>query len=162
MTTLYHHLSSPWGEMEIKGNDQGLESLAWVDLHPHEEKHAFTEPLPDQAPEWLYQLVDQLNAWFEHPHSFSYIPLDLPGTPFQKEVWALLQTIPVGQTRTYTEIAEQMGRPQSHRAVAMACAANYAALVIPCHRVVHKSGHVSGYRWGPWRKEALLELEKNA
>lgn len=87
------------------------------------------------------------------------VPLDLHGTPFQQLVWQALQRIPPGSTATYTEIAEQIGRPTAARAVAHACAANPVAVLVPCHRVVRSDGSLSGYRWGVGRKRALLDRE---
>ena len=86
-------------------------------------------------------------------------PLDLAGTPLQQQVWQALQAIPVGSTLTYTDLAVRVGRPQAVRAVASACAANRLAVVIPCHRVVGRSGSLTGYRWGLDRKRLLLDME---
>ena len=90
------------------------------------------------------------------------LPLDVRATAFQARVWRELRSIPFGQTRTYGEIAGDLGRPGYARAVARACASNPVALVIPCHRAVAKSGDLAGYRWGVRRKEALLEGEREA
>jgi AraC family transcriptional regulator of adaptative response/methylated-DNA-[protein]-cysteine methyltransferase len=87
------------------------------------------------------------------------IPLDLGGTPFARAVWASLQAIPYGETRTYAEVAKSIGRPGAARAVGSACAANPVAVVIPCHRVVRADGSGGGYRWGVDRKRALLARE---
>lgn len=88
------------------------------------------------------------------------LPLDLRGTAFQQRVWAILQRIPPGETRTYAEVAAALGQPSAVRAVAGACGANPAALVVPCHRVVRSDGGLGGYRWGVDRKRALLAREK--
>jgi AraC family transcriptional regulator, regulatory protein of adaptative response / methylated-DNA-[protein]-cysteine methyltransferase len=88
------------------------------------------------------------------------LPLDVQGTAFQRKVWARLQRIPLGATRSYGEIAKAIGQPGAARAVARACASNHAALVIPCHRVVAGNGATGGYHWGPARKERLLEIEQ--
>lgn len=92
------------------------------------------------------------------------VPLDIRGTAFQERVWCQLRSIPAGQTRTYTEIAEAVGEPAAARAVARACASNKLAVLVPCHRVVRKDGSPAGYRWGVDRKLELLrreaELEK--
>lgn len=88
------------------------------------------------------------------------LPLDVQGTAFQRRVWAYLQRIPLGQTKSYGEIASAIGHPGSARAVAQACASNHAALVIPCHRVVPGTGETGGYHWGPVRKERLLAIER--
>jgi AraC family transcriptional regulator of adaptative response/methylated-DNA-[protein]-cysteine methyltransferase len=88
------------------------------------------------------------------------MPLDIVGTAFQWKVWKALTEIPVGQTRTYGEIARSIGEPGSARAVGRACATNQAAGVIPCHRAVGSSGALTGYRWGVARKERLLADER--
>lgn len=87
------------------------------------------------------------------------LPLDLRGTPFQRAVWAALREIPPGRTATYAEVAARIGRPGAARAVARACAANPAALAVPCHRVVPAAGGTGGWRWGAARKRALLVRE---
>jgi AraC family transcriptional regulator of adaptative response/methylated-DNA-[protein]-cysteine methyltransferase len=81
-------------------------------------------------------------------------------TAFQWRVWRALQEIPRGQTRSYAEVAEAVGRPRAARAVARACASNRVALLVPCHRVVRADGSVGGYRWGVSRKRRLLEAER--
>jgi AraC family transcriptional regulator of adaptative response/methylated-DNA-[protein]-cysteine methyltransferase len=86
-------------------------------------------------------------------------PLDLRGTPFQVEVWDALLTIPPGKTRTYREVAEQVGRPTSFRAVAQACGANPVGIVVPCHRVIGSDGSLTGYAGGLHHKRGLLEAE---
>ena len=85
--------------------------------------------------------------------------LDLRGTVFQLRVWEALRRIPRGETRSYSELAREMGAPKSTRAVARACALNRVAVVVPCHRVVGANGSLTGYRWGVERKKALLEAE---
>ena len=87
------------------------------------------------------------------------LKLDLRGTAFQLRVWQALRGIPRGETRSYSQLAREMGDPKSTRAVARACATNRVALVVPCHRVVGVSGSLTGYRWGVERKRQLLESE---
>lgn len=87
------------------------------------------------------------------------VPLDLRGTAFQLRVWQALRAIPRGETRSYSQLAREMGDPNATRAVARACATNRVALVVPCHRVVGVSGSLTGYRWGVERKRMLLEAE---
>ncbi|KTC41334.1 cysteine methyltransferase [Pseudomonas sp. ABAC61] len=87
------------------------------------------------------------------------LDLDVGGTVFQQKVWAALHEIPAGQTRTYSEVAREIGNPDAVRAVAGACAANVLAIAIPCHRVVRRDGSISGYRWGVERKRSLLRTE---
>jgi len=93
-------------------------------------------------------------------------PLDLPtdvvATAFQRRVWEALRAIPLGATRTYSEVARSIGQPTAVRAVAHACATNPAAIVVPCHRVIRTDGTLGGYRWGLERKKSLLEKERRA
>ena len=88
------------------------------------------------------------------------VPIDVQASAFQWKVWRELQKIPVGETRSYSEIAAAIGSPKAVRAVASACANNRVAVVIPCHRVVRRSGALGGYRWGVERKERLLAKER--
>ena len=86
--------------------------------------------------------------------------LDLRGTVFQLRVWQALRQIPRGETRSYSEVAREMGEPNATRAVARACATNRVALIVPCHRVVGADGSLTGYRWGVERKKELLAAER--
>jgi AraC family transcriptional regulator of adaptative response/methylated-DNA-[protein]-cysteine methyltransferase len=92
----------------------------------------------------------------------SSLPLDIRATAFQRRVWAYLQSIPFGTTRSYSEVAQAIGEPRATRAVARACATNPVAVAIPCHRVVRADGSMGGYRWGIERKKTLLEMEQQA
>jgi len=105
--------------------------------------------------EWIAQAL----ACLESPQRAAELPLDIRGTAFQLQVWAALQSIPPGSKRTYTQIANQIGKPKAVRAVAGACAANTIAVIVPCHRVVRSDGGLGGYRWGIERKQTLLEHE---
>jgi AraC family transcriptional regulator of adaptative response/methylated-DNA-[protein]-cysteine methyltransferase len=88
------------------------------------------------------------------------LPLDIKATAFQERVWRALREIPVGETRTYSQVAAAIGQPAATRAVAHACATNPVAVVVPCHRVIRTDGSLGGYRWGLERKEALLTREQ--
>ena len=90
------------------------------------------------------------------------LPLDVRATAFQWRVWRALQTIAPGETRSYSDVAREIGQPSAVRAVARACATNPVCLVVPCHRVVTKGGELGGYRWGVTRKARLLQGEKSA
>ena len=110
----------------------------------------------------LQLLLAQVVAAIDEPRGAAAIPLDIRGTAFQQRVWTALRAIPMGQTRSYAEVAAAIGAPKAVRAVATACAGNPAALAVPCHRVLPKTGDVGGYRWGPERKRRLLERERQA
>ncbi len=103
--------------------------------------------------------VAQVVALVEEPTRSLELPLDIRGTAFQQRVWQALQAIPAGETRSYAGLAHAIGEPKAARAVAAACAANKLAVVVPCHRVVHGDGSISGYRWGVERKRELLKRE---
>ncbi len=107
-----------------------------------------------EVPAWVNELVDVI----ERPRR-SDIPLDIQGTAFQQRVWQELRRIPPGETRSYAQVAAAVGAPAAARAVARACATNHLAVLVPCHRVVHSGGDLSGYRWGPERKRELLRRE---
>ncbi|KFL36462.1 methylated-DNA--[protein]-cysteine S-methyltransferase [Arenimonas donghaensis] len=89
------------------------------------------------------------------------VPVELVGTAFQQRVWECLMRIPVGETRSYAELAGALGMPRGARAVARACAGNRVAVLVPCHRIIRGDGSLGGYRWGLPRKQALLEAESN-
>ncbi|MCL2644227.1 MAG: methylated-DNA--[protein]-cysteine S-methyltransferase [Betaproteobacteria bacterium] len=105
------------------------------------------------------RLLNDVIRLAEHPEAGLEHPLDIHGTVFQQRVWQALREIAPGETVSYSEIARRIGAPRAARAVAGACAANPLAIVVPCHRVVHGDGSLSGYRWGVERKRALLEKE---
>lgn len=117
----------------------------------------------DQQTIYMAEFIDNYdldnNIPFVEVTYFDNHDILLDGTPFQQLVWDEILKIPLGQTRTYTQIAEAIQRPTCYRAVANACGANKIALFIPCHRVVGKGGKIGGYKWGPTRKEKLLVVE---
>jgi AraC family transcriptional regulator, regulatory protein of adaptative response / methylated-DNA-[protein]-cysteine methyltransferase len=119
-------------------------------------KYTFIPPLTAEDRNW----VDLILKKMENPSLKVTIPLDIGGTDFQRKVWDALQQIPPGETRTYSDIAQEIGRPKSVRAVANACGKNKIALLIPCHRVIGKNGTLRGYRWGVDKKNALLKKEE--
>ena len=134
----------------------GDSSKDLIDNLKNEFKNAdISETNPDVS-EWSKMLIDYLAGSTPWPR----LPFDVRATAFQRKVWDYLRTIPEGQTMHYSEIAAAIGQPKATRAVARACATNPVALIIPCHRVLPKTGGVGGYRWGPERKKKLLAMEK--
>ncbi len=105
--------------------------------------------------QWVARILAHLRG--HEPHLD--LPTDVQATAFERRVWEELRRIPYGTTRTYSEVAQAIGRPAAVRAVARACATNPTSVVIPCHRVVRKDGDLAGYRWGLGRKRTLLEHE---
>ena len=108
----------------------------------------------------LQQWSQALVQFLDGNESWPLLPYDIKATAFQRKVWEWLRTISPGQTYNYSDVAKAIGKPKAVRAVARACATNPVALVIPCHRIVPKSGGVGGYRWNPERKKAILEIEQ--
>jgi len=107
---------------------------------------------------WLSKVLGHVNG----KSSRIDLPLDIQATAFQWRVWEELRRIPLGDTRSYQEIAKAIGKPKAARAVASACAGNHVALVIPCHRVIREDKNPGGYRWGLERKKNLLERERHS
>ena len=105
---------------------------------------------------WLAELLEHLEGRL----ATLVLPVDVQATAFQRRVWEYLRTIPYGETRTYRQIAADLGSPGGARAVGRACATNPVAVVVPCHRVLRHDGHLGGYRWGVERKQALLDQER--
>jgi AraC family transcriptional regulator of adaptative response/methylated-DNA-[protein]-cysteine methyltransferase len=125
-------------------------------------KSRFPSAALEEGDTALEKIVARVVAQIERPRSDFSLPLDIQGTAFQQRVWDALKEIPVGATASYAEVAHRIGAPRAVRAVAQACAANPAAIAIPCHRVVRSDGLPGGYRWGAARKETLLERERAA
>lgn len=132
------------------GEDQARLERGLRDEFPH----AVLQPDPTLSNRFLRAAVAEVRG--DAPDA---VALDADGTPFERQVWSALRTVPAGETRSYRDIAVQIGRPGAARAVAAACAANPVALLIPCHRVVCADGEPGGYRWGVNRKRALLAAE---
>ena len=106
------------------------------------------------------KIIAHVIGLVENPRQKFSLPLDIQGTIFQQKVWNILQKIPVGKTKTYSEVAKTLGNPSAVRAVGSACARNKIAVVIPCHRVIKNDGSLAGYRWGVERKLSLLTRER--
>ncbi|MFQ5872359.1 MAG: bifunctional DNA-binding transcriptional regulator/O6-methylguanine-DNA methyltransferase Ada, partial [Dehalococcoidia bacterium] len=161
----YTIVGCPLGRLLVAATDRGVcavklgdrDSDLKADLrleYPDAELH------PDEGAlgEWVKAFLSYLNG--DVP--YLDLPVDIRATAFQRQVWEYLKAIPYGQTRSYREIAEALGRPKAARAVGGACAANPVALVVPCHRAVREDGSLGGYRWGLERKAALLAKERTS
>lgn len=151
------------GTLLVAESERGICAISLADdakvlLEQLQEQFKAAELI--EADPQFNQRVDQIVAMVEEPTLGLDLPLDIQGTPFQQRVWEFLRHIPVGQTLSYTDIAERLGMPKGARAVARACATNTLAIAIPCHRVVRQSGDLAGYRWGLERKKTLLERER--
>ena len=158
----YATARSPVGELLIAATEKGLCAVLMAVTENEAAARlremfpaADLKPRPELSP-MLRQVLSQLS---EHPAALD-LPLDLRATAFQMRVWNALRAIPRGETRTYSQLAKEIGQPTATRAVARACATNPAAIVIPCHRVIGTNGSLTGYRWGTERKKKLLEIER--
>lgn len=156
---------SSLGPVLVAESARGICAVAMGDdpdalLHHFEQEFCGADLLPANSK--FDQRVALIITLIDNPRSASDLPLDIRGTAFQQQVWAALQTIPVGQTLSYQALAEKLGKPTAARAVARACASNRLAVLVPCHRIVRADGGLSGYRWGVDRKAALLAREYQA
>jgi len=157
----YTSAQSPLGTLLIAATPRGLCAITLASTPDKALEQLRTQfpaaglhSQPDLAP-MLAQVLSQLT---EHPAALD-LPLDLRATAFQMRVWQALRAIPRGQTRTYAQVAREIGQPTAVRAVARACATNPVAIVVPCHRVIGSNGSATGYRWGIDRKKRLLQIE---
>jgi len=159
----YSCVNSPLGRMIVAATDIGICAIQFADSD-EELEQGLKREFPFAARQrddgalrdWTQKLLRQMSGKSLN----SSLPLDIQATAFQRRVWAYLQSIPYGETRSYSQVAKDMGQPTAARAVARACATNPISLAIPCHRVVRGTGDLAGYRWGIERKKTLLDLEK--
>lgn len=161
LTLRYATARTPVGRALIAGTERGVASVSLGDSDAELLallKEAYPHAELSHDPKGLKRQIHALLQCLNGKLLSDSISLDVQGTAFQRKVWRALQEIPPGSTRTYREIAREIGQPTAARAVA--CATNPAAIVIPCHRVVREGGHLAGYRWGLGRKKALLALEQ--
>lgn len=157
-------LSTPLGMMLAAADAERLFLLEFVDRRAMEQQlltlHHRTQAaiIPGESP--LHDALEgELAEYFAGARSSFSVPIAAPGTPFQERVWSALREIPYGETRSYHDIAAQIGRATAVRAVANANGHNRLALIIPCHRVIGSNGRLTGYGGGLWRKRRLLEIE---
>lgn len=151
----YRTIDSPIGPLTLAGRGSALTHLRMVDQTYEPSRSGWA--LDNTA---FAGAVDQLNAYFAGKRTEFEIELDLRGTEFQQRVWKALLTIPYGETRSYGEIAEQIGAPGAARAVGLANGHNPIAIIVPCHRVIGANGKLTGYGGGLNRKQVLLDLEQ--
>jgi methylated-DNA-[protein]-cysteine S-methyltransferase len=152
----YRTIDSMIGPLTLAGRGDVLTNLSMAD-QTHEpsrsdwvaDDHAFAD------------IIDQLDAYFLGRRLRFDVELSMAGTDFQAQVWRALTTIPYGETRSYGEIARQIGAPGAARAVGLANGRNPVAIIVPCHRVIGTNGRLTGYGGGLDRKRTLLDLEKS-
>jgi AraC family transcriptional regulator of adaptative response/methylated-DNA-[protein]-cysteine methyltransferase len=160
-------LSTRIGEMFVLETSGGICLLEFADRKglEHEVQVILQKTkgiLIEGGSNFFALLSEELGAYFQDCTSPFSVPLDLLGSEFQQQVWKTLIEIPVGQTRTYSQVAETIGKSKAVRAVGNANAKNPIAIVIPCHRLIGANGTLTGYGGGIWRKEWLLKHEKQA
>jgi AraC family transcriptional regulator of adaptative response/methylated-DNA-[protein]-cysteine methyltransferase len=164
-TIRYAFANSPLGRMLIAATERGVCSIQFARsdgelIEGLKREFPFAVRKPDEG--GLQTWIAALLAKMAGKELDATLPLDIRATAFQRRVWAHLQSIPFGTTRSYGQVAKAIGQPSASRAVARACATNPVAVAIPCHRVVRADGNNSGYRWGVERKNALLDMEQTA
>lgn len=150
MTEKFYY-KSPIGILEIELGNDTIQRLKVVESCSKisERTGYFTE------------VANQLDEYFEGKRTKFELNISPKGTEFQKKVWVELLKIPYGKTKSYQEIAEAVGKPKAQRAVGSACNKNPILLIIPCHRVISKTGKLTGFACGVDRKEQLLKMESN-
>lgn len=149
---------SPVGELTLVADDAGLAAILWEDDKPDRVRLGALNQQADHP--ILVETERQLGEYFAGERRTFDLPLSFAGTDFQKRVWAALLAIPYGETRSYGEIAHQLGVPGASRAVGAANGRNPISIVAPCHRVVGATGKLTGFAGGLEAKAFLLELER--
>ncbi|MFI8435617.1 methylated-DNA--[protein]-cysteine S-methyltransferase [Streptomyces sp. NPDC079020] len=154
--TMCHTVTdSPYGPLTLVATDGVLSAVYMTEQRhrPPEETFGVSDPRP------FPEAIRQLEAYFAGELTEFDLPLRLAGTPFQRRVWEELLKIPYGETRSYGELAEALGKPNASRAVGLANGKNPVSIVVPCHRVIGASGSLTGYGGGLDRKRRLLAFE---
>lgn len=148
---------SPIGKLKLVASDSGLVAILWENDNPRRVRLSVLVERTDHPT--LLRAEKELEEYFAGVRDSFTIPLDMRGTEFQKRVWEALLGIPFGQTRTYGQLAHQLGNPRATRAVGAANGRNPLAILVPCHRVVGFSGKLTGFAGGLDAKAHLLKLE---
>jgi methylated-DNA-[protein]-cysteine S-methyltransferase len=148
---------SPVGTLTLVASDEGLAAILWE--HDRAGRARLNIEAEDKRHPVLLEAERQLKEYFAGRRTRFTLPLDLSGTPFQQQVWRALLTIPFGETRSYAQIARQIGKPGAARAVGAANGRNPVSIVAPCHRVIGATGGLTGYGGGLDVKARLLALE---
>jgi methylated-DNA-[protein]-cysteine S-methyltransferase len=150
-------MPSPVGALTLIASDLGLTAILWQDDNPNRVR------LPDMqenpAHPVLVETERQLNEYFAGTRTTFTMTLDFVGTEFQKKVWQALVAIPFGETRSYADIAREIGNPKAVRAVGAANGKNPISIIAPCHRVIGSNGKLTGFAGGLEVKAFLLKIE---
>lgn len=158
MTYAFKTITSPVGALKLVASDKGLSAILWENDDPKRVRLAPLVEDPDHP--ILRETERQLAAYFAGTLRTFTVPLDFRGTDFQKRVWTALLSIPHGETRSYADIARQVGRPTAFRAVGAANGKNPISIIAPCHRVIGSTGKLTGFAGGLDAKQLLLRLER--
>jgi methylated-DNA-[protein]-cysteine S-methyltransferase len=158
MNLFHKFITSPVGKLKLVASDKGLVAILWENDNPR--RVPLTSSMEDDQQKILVEVERQLNQYFAGERRSFSLPLDMKGTPFQKDVWEALLSIPFGETRSYGQLAKQIGRSSASRAVGAANGRNPISIIVPCHRVIGSSGKLTGFAGGLETKATLLDMEK--
>lgn len=159
MKLAFIEMASPVGTLKLVANEMALVAVLWENENP---KRVRLAELVEQADHpVLLETQKQLTEYFAGKRQQFNLPLDFAGTEFQQKVWQALLSIPFGETRSYRDIAEQIGNVKAVRAVGAANGKNPISIIAPCHRVVGTNGKLVGFAGGLDNKDILLRLEKH-
>jgi methylated-DNA-[protein]-cysteine S-methyltransferase len=159
MTYHYKIMDSEVGKLKLVASDKGLAAILWEDDKPNRVRLGTISE--NKKHPVLQETEKQLTEYFAGKRNRFSVKLDPKGTVFQNKVWKALLTIPFGETRSYGQIASQIGNAKAVRAVGAANGKNPISIIVPCHRVIGASGHLTGFAGGLGTKEHLLTLEGN-
>jgi methylated-DNA-[protein]-cysteine S-methyltransferase len=158
MSLAYKVVASPIGKLKLVASDQWLVAILWENDSPNRVR--LSELVASERHPVLFETERQLGEYFSGKRAAFSVALDMRGTRFQKDVWESLLRIPFGQTRSYGQLAKQLGNPKASRAVGAANGRNPISIIVPCHRVIGSSGKLTGFAGGLPAKAHLLELEQ--
>ena len=153
-------MKSPVGVLKLVAGNNGLAAILWE--NDHEARGRIRPGTEKSDHPMLLKAERQLNDYFDGKRETFSLQLDFVGTEFQKKVWAALLAIPFGETRSYAQIAVQIGSPKAVRAVGAANGKNPLCIIAPCHRVIGSNGKLTGFAGGLKAKAILLKLESKA
>lgn len=159
MIYVYKMMKSPVGVLKLVASDKGLAAILWEKDDPRRVR--LNPVIEDKNHPMLLETEKQLNDYFAGKLKKFSLKLDFVGTEFQKKVWKALLTIPFGETRSYGQIAKQIGNPKAVRAVGAANGKNPISIIAPCHRVIGSDGKLTGFAGGLEAKACLLDIESN-
>jgi methylated-DNA-[protein]-cysteine S-methyltransferase len=154
----YKFIHSPVGKLKLVASDRGLVAILWENGKPNRVR--LGELIESASHPVLVETERQLGEYFAGKRRNFSVTLDMRGTSFQRNVWEALLAIPFGETRSYRDLAKNLGNPQATRAVGAANGKNPISIIVPCHRVVGSNGKLTGFAGGLEAKARLLELEQ--